>query len=79
MPEDVSLVTIGPRESVMMLDDGTQISTAVEPQREYGVAGVEALLEKLAAPGGTRMAPRPVPPASFFEGQTVAPPPRPAK
>ena len=78
VPEDLSLVAIS-GGGQLSLDDGRPLSTAAVPERNYGTAGVEALLEKLAAPGGTRLAPRAVPPEEFFEGQTVAPPPRPAE
>ena len=78
VPEDLSLVTVAASE-METLDDDTRLSAVMAPERKYGTAGVEALLEKLAAPGGTRLAPRAVPPTKFFEGQTVAPPPRPAE
>jgi LacI family transcriptional regulator len=78
LPADLSIVNTGNADSID-LDDGREISTVVAPEHAYGAAGVEAVLEKLEAPGGTRVPPRAVPPEQYYEGQTVAPPPRPAK
>jgi LacI family transcriptional regulator len=72
MPGDLSLVNTG-SEDQMELDDGTRVSTAIEPEREYGAASVEALIEKMRDPA-RRLPPRAIGPARFFEGQTIAPP-----
>ncbi|MBS3733714.1 MAG: LacI family DNA-binding transcriptional regulator [Phycisphaerae bacterium] len=73
VPEDLSLVAIS-GGGQLSLDDGRPLSTAAVPERNYGAAGVEAVLEKLEAPG-VRLAPRAVGPAAFMEGQTIACPP----
>jgi LacI family transcriptional regulator len=72
IPADLSLVTTCAGQGPT-LEDGTPISAAVVPEREYGREGVAALLEKVAAPQ-KRLAPRPVAPGKFAQGQTLAPP-----
>ncbi|MBS3735469.1 MAG: LacI family DNA-binding transcriptional regulator [Phycisphaerae bacterium] len=73
VPNDLSLVNTGSDDQVE-LDDGSIVTTVVTPERQYGAAGVEAVLEKLDAPPGSRLAPRAVGPAGIIGGCTVAPP-----
>jgi LacI family transcriptional regulator len=69
VPQDVSLVTIS--EQRERLDDGTYVDTEIVPTHAYGVAGVQAVLDKLDEPQ-KRLAPRAVAPEPFAKGQSVA-------
>ncbi|MBS3734205.1 MAG: LacI family DNA-binding transcriptional regulator [Phycisphaerae bacterium] len=72
VPADVSMITIG--EQLHRTDDNTWVDTAVVPSYGYGVAAVEAVLDKIKSPE-TLLPARAVEPAEFRSGQTVAPPP----
>ncbi len=73
VPEDVSLVTVCFQQEVTAR--GLEVSFVNTPTREYGMAGVEALLEKIDNPA-MRLEPRAVEPTEFREGETIAPPRR---
>jgi LacI family transcriptional regulator len=71
VPRDLSLVTVSYQADVT--GAGLEIACVMTPGRSYGSAGVKCLLKKIARPA-TRLAPRPIAPKQFFEGQTIAPP-----